>query len=69
MKKVFMSFAVVALMVAAVSCACNNNQPAATEENATECAGCDSCTKAGCDSCTKACCDTTAKCDSAVVAE
>ena len=48
MKKVFMSLAVVALMLATVSCACNNNQKKAeaTEEKActadTTCTACDS---------------------------
>lgn len=50
MKKVFMSFAVVALMAAAVSCGCNNSKPA--EEPAEEAIEevCDSCA-APCDSC------------------
>lgn len=62
MKKVFMSLAVVALMLATVSCACNNNQKKAeaTEEKAcTEC--CDSCCAAADSTCTA--------CDSTVVAE
>ena len=62
MKKVFMSLAVVALMLATVSCACNNNQKKAeaTEEAAkTEC--CDSCCAAADTTCTA--------CDSTVVAE
>lgn len=65
MKKVFMSLAVVALMLSAASCACNNNQPAEAEApEATECCS-------DCDSCTKACCDSTkcAACDSTAVAE
>ena len=50
MKKVFMSFAVVALMAAAVSCGCNNTK--AAEEPAGEAIEevCDSCS-AACDSC------------------
>ncbi len=61
MKKVFMSLAVVALMLATVSCACNNNQKKAeaTEEAKTEC--CDSCCAAADSTCTA--------CDSTVVAE
>ena len=53
MKKVFMSFAVVALMAAAVSCGCNNTK--ATEEPAEEAIEevCDSCC-AACDSCAAA---------------
>lgn len=48
MKKVFMSAAVVAMMVAAVSCECNNNKKAESEEACTE----------QCED-TKACCDST----------
>lgn len=52
MKKVFMSAAVVAMMVAAVSCECNNNKKAESEEPCTEkCEGTEKCeTKAECDS-------------------
>ena len=56
MKKVFMSAAVVAMMVAAVSCQCNNNKKAeeACEGECTECT--EKCEEANCE---KACCDST----------
>lgn len=59
MKKVFMSAAVVAMMVAAVSCQCNNNKKAeeACEGECTECTECtEKCEEANCE---KACCDST----------
>lgn len=55
MKKIIMSLALVAAMVVAVSCACNNNSGKAQECAATECSDCAGCDKA----CDKAepCCD------------
>lgn len=53
MKKVFMSAAVVAMMVAAVSCQCNNNKKA---EEACEGECTEKCEEANCE---KACCDST----------
>ncbi len=65
MKKVFMSFAVVALMVAASACGNNAKKAEAAEGEATETAveateATTDTTAACCDS-TAACCDSTAK--------
>ena len=59
MKKIIMSLALVAAMVVAVSCACNNNSGKAQECAATECADCAGCDKACDKQCDKACCDST----------
>ena len=64
MKKVFMSFAVVAAMFAVASCACCNNSEKASEAPAECCAACDS-TKACCDSTACQACDSTACCKKA----
>lgn len=72
MKRVIMSFAIVAAMFAAASCACNNNSneaadPCADCDQKTECCEqkevCDSAKCADCDKaaeCDKPCCDSTA---------
>ena len=60
MKKVFMSLAAVALMVAAVSCGNNNAKKA--EVAAEEVAACCDSTKAACCDSTKACADSSACC-------
>ena len=65
MKKVFMSFAVVALMVAASACGNNAKKAVAAEGEATE----ETAVEAATDT-TTACCDSTAACcDSTATAE
>ncbi|MCQ2141727.1 MAG: hypothetical protein MJY83_05220 [Bacteroidales bacterium] len=56
MKKVFMSFAVVAMMVAVSACGNNKKSEAAAEETATE--ACECCTECSDSTCTE-CCDST----------
>lgn len=68
MKKVFMSMAIVAAMLAAASCACNNSQPVEAEVaggcsgNCADCAdGCSEELCAACDSTATEVCETVAE--------